>query len=420
MADLKEFITHVRDTGLAVGSHFAVIFNGDGDTEKMALLVDQATLPGITIMTTEMRTFGEITDSAYGITYPPVTLSIILDNEGSAKKFFDDWSDKVFNKITRTSGYYSSYTSDVEIQLLDKNHDVITSVLLIEAYPKQISDVQLDSSNHDIIRLNVTLTYKHWIEFETNQGIPIEDRLRGETQYANREENFGRLFSNAGNPDNDFVSSLRDWGTPAQLPKELSQFGGDMGSSLSRSLGSCTRALSDSNGNPISLIAPNGSNQSSGFKEGLNNLTSNFVTLGSGLKELSSSLNSITAPVSAIAGAVSSVSGTLGSIDSTLNVLGLGTPFNKIRQNLNKTSSDLGTVAGLKGLPSHIGTIGANMGAMGTTFKQVSKSLDTVSTAPAQFKSALNKLGFNLDRQGSNLSNGASNLDSYADANGFF
>lgn len=420
MADLDKFLSHIRTVGLAAGTHYEVQFNWEAgeDSKTISLLVDSCNLPGNNIMTQEMRTFGEITEMPYGITYPPVTFSMIVDNTGSVKNYFETWINTIYDPVTKKIGFYKDYTADVVVMLMDKNGNIIRKVTLFEAYPKTVNDISLGNEVHGIVRLDLTMTYRFWTG-DSGDGISIEDIELGNRQLDNRALNSGVFFQNSNADSRGFVNSLRDWGGVAQTPEQFAQFGGDMSSSIARSLGSCNRALYDRNGNPIPVLAPNGNDLTGDWKSNLNALTSNFVSFGSGISDLGKSLNNITAPVSAVAGAVSSMSGTLGAIDSTLGALGLGNPFSKVRQNLNKTSSDLGQVAGLKRLPSHLGTIGANIGAMGSTFKNVSKSMDSVQSAPANFKSALNKLGFNMERQGSNLSNGASNLDSYADINGF-
>ena len=166
--DFKEFISNLKAVGLPTASRFFVLLP-NADT-MLCMLVDQCSLPGISIMTTEMRTFGEVREAAYGVTYPPVQLSVILDNTVGATTYFENWSRLVFDRKTKTSGYYTTtrgimgYAKDVSIVLTDKEDYPIRKIELIEAYPKTIGDIQLDYSNKDIIRLPITLTYRYWRE----------------------------------------------------------------------------------------------------------------------------------------------------------------------------------------------------------------------------------------------------------------
>lgn len=165
----NNFISRIKDIGLPTASRFQIILpKGD---EHLSMLIDQCNLPGLSIMTNEMRTFGELREVPYGITYPPVQISAIVDNTSSTKLYFEDWANAVFNRNTRTLGYYDNYKRDVVIQLLNKNDELIHEVKLIEAYPKTISDIALDYSNRDIIRLQVSLAFRYW-----ERTFPVETK----------------------------------------------------------------------------------------------------------------------------------------------------------------------------------------------------------------------------------------------------
>lgn len=403
MADLKDFISVVRTIGLPTASHFYVEFLGivaGGDLRRMSLLCDQVSLPGLNLMTQEYRTFGEILESPYGVSYGPVTLSMIVDNEASVKYFFDEWANKVFDRTTRTSGYYDNYTQDVAIALIDKKKNIVYSVMLKEAYPKSISDIQLDYGNHDVIRLNVTLTYRYW-----EQNSDIESARAKADELIKKQQRSSETIRNnilsGAYTGNSIESNLRDWGSINDVARQYQTYGPELAGSIGRSVNGVTNAAK-------------GTSSLNGFSSALAGLTSNFASMGSGLGDLGKSLSDVIAPAQAIAGSVSSVAGTLGSVNSTLSALGLGTPFSGVIANLNQTAGQLSTVSQLKGLPGHLGTIGANMTGMGGTFSNISKSISTASNAPKKFTEALNKLGFNLDRQGNNMQTGAANLDQYA------
>lgn len=162
--DFKGFIANLKAVGLPTASRFYVIIPLATDT--VCMMVDQCTLPGLTLMTTEMRTFGEVREAPYGITYPPVQISAIVDNNSESKLFFDNWANQVFDRETRTSGYYKDFIKDIDIVLTDKGDTPIYKVKLYEAYPKTVSDIQLDYSNKDIIRLQVSLAYRYWKRVE--------------------------------------------------------------------------------------------------------------------------------------------------------------------------------------------------------------------------------------------------------------
>jgi hypothetical protein len=226
---LDDFRARIRTIGLPTGSHYQVEFllGGIDGARAVSMLADQVTLPGLTIMTAEQRTFGEITESAYGISYQPVSLSIILDNEVAAKTFFDTWANSVFDRKTRTIGYYDDYIRDVRITLMDKASKPIYTVVLREAYPKTINDIQLDYASREILRVNVILTFKYWErEYIGGQVKSPEDliadldessRVEAEVRDANTYNEFGDA---AGTGVFQF--------DPSNYGRSLSSFGGSM------------------------------------------------------------------------------------------------------------------------------------------------------------------------------------------------
>lgn len=406
MADLDSFLAHINTVGLPVSSRYFVEFMpsaanlGDsGRHRTVSMLCDQVVIPGVNIMAADIRVYGELTESPYGVTYQPASLSVILDNDSSAKEFFDEWSNDVFDRTTRTLGYYNDFVRDVVVTLTDKEDNPISKIRMIEAYPRTISDMQLDYSSSNIIRLTVSLTFKYWVK-EAVIAVPnVEERLRAMARQGDRER---------AQPASDSYgittgTNYRDFGSSGSIGASLGQFGPDMGASLGRSMASCSRALVGSSMSGASSLSGN-----------FSSLTSNFVSLGAGLGSLGQTLNVITGPVAAIAGAVSSVSGTLGAFNSTLGALGLGSPFSKIITNLNATTGALSVVSNLNGIPGHISTIGANMTAMGSEFGQVAESIKQVPGATSALSNSLSRLGLNFDRQGTDMGNAASNLNDYA------
>lgn len=159
---LQDFISKIRTTGLPLGNRFEVNISGAGNEDVM-MLASSCSLPGLTHMTTEQRIFGEIMEIPYGIVYPPVTLNFIIDNDMSAKQYFDEWAQLIFNKTTRRSGYYRDYIRTVTLSLLNKNETPIYTVTLMNAFIKDMQEIQLSSESRDILQLPITLSYKYWV-----------------------------------------------------------------------------------------------------------------------------------------------------------------------------------------------------------------------------------------------------------------
>ncbi len=423
---LEGFLSKVRDAGLAVSSHYYVTFSDPGDNSDVTMLVDSVTMPGVTILSNEIRTFGEVIEMPYGIAYAPITLTVIVTNKAEALAYFHNWANRVFNRETRYQNfkkgfsYYASpeakdsgdlttlppFVKEVSIVLQDREHGDVYRIRLEEAYPKSIADISLDYANHDVVKISVTLNYSRWVmdeRFDEN----TDQRSFAAYEAATRLEDIQTAAMVALS---DRRQALYNWDNPNAIGTNLQQYGSAMGASIGRASSSVQAALRGK-----TLIGADGTDQSSSLQKSLSNLTSNFVNFGEGLKDLGRNLNDVVAPVRAISGAVSSVSSTLGSIDNTMKALGLGTPFAKIRGNLNSTAGTLYNVGLLNGVPGHLGTIGANMNGIGTQFRNVSTSIQKSSNATDKMSASMDKLGNVFQRQGSNTINGSNNLQSYSD-----
>jgi hypothetical protein len=111
------------------------------------MFCDTADLPGINLMTTEIRQFGELTTLPHAPMYQPIQLSFICDSTMDVKYALEDWLDSVFDRNTRSFNYYEQYTKDIEIYITDKYGKDVHRVTLFEAYPTAIGNIQLDYSN---------------------------------------------------------------------------------------------------------------------------------------------------------------------------------------------------------------------------------------------------------------------------------
>lgn len=134
--------------------------------QKILLLCDSAQLPGLTINTTPIRSFGEVREIPYEQNYEPITLSFFVDAQMNVKKMFDDWLLSTQIKDTRKFNYYDSYTSPLKIYVQDfaeKNRYIVE---MFEAYPKTVSAVQMDYSSKEVMKLQVTMMYKYWRSYQ--------------------------------------------------------------------------------------------------------------------------------------------------------------------------------------------------------------------------------------------------------------
>jgi len=168
---LNAFIAKVGQ-GLARTNRFAVeipiprnlgvTYSGASASENIYMLCDGASIPGTTVATTEIRTYGEIREMPYERMYENTTLSFYVDRNMVVKKFFDDWMGAIVDPVTREIQYYNDYITDIHMVVMDPLDSVRYGITLHEAYVKAISPVALDWSSRDVMKLSVNINYKYY------------------------------------------------------------------------------------------------------------------------------------------------------------------------------------------------------------------------------------------------------------------
>jgi hypothetical protein len=195
MANLKEFIAAVKGEGLMRNNRFSVFFSIPSgveqsfDLRKVMLYCDSITLPSLTVETAQAKTFGEFREMPYNKLFDNITMSFYVDNSMQVKLLFDQWMNSIQDPITRTFNYYKTYTTDLNIDVFDVAEKQRYQLVLYEAYPKSISAVQMDYSNKDVMKLQVSMNYKYWLSSATSSA---------ETQSATGSSILNNLFSNNG------------------------------------------------------------------------------------------------------------------------------------------------------------------------------------------------------------------------------
>ena len=422
--DLNDFITHIRDIGLPTASHFQITLPGiigvpgtvlNQNFEDICLLCDSVSMPGISLLTNEIRTMGEVSEMVYGITYPPVSFEFYLNNKFEAKKYFEAWSNLVFDRENRTIGYYRSYVADVIIEALDKQGKIIYAVQLLEAYPKSIGDLGFNNSSHDPLKLNIQLNYKYWIELTEEpkpkgQSLP-SDILGGSFDLADNTTKFDTLaktasdsFFNFDKADNTEI--LGSLGNISSVGAKLSQFGPEMGSTLQRA----AKAVS---ANSLGLTAPGLPGFGSSFGSAIGSIGTSINLVGGAIGNIGKAIKNVTGPLAAIGGTVNSLSNSVGALDGVLRSVGINnTGLNKITRDLNKIGGEMNKVANLNGFPGKLGALGGSLSALGGSMDVIKKSLNQFPTATTQLKNSVGKLGDAMTKQGNQTASVASTTKS--------
>lgn len=421
--DLNNFITHVKTIGLPTASHFQVllpaIFGGSNFSQGVAMLCDDLVMPGVQILTNETRTMGELSEIAYGITYPPVSMTFLVDNNFNSREYFDKWTLEVYDRNIRAAGFYSDYAQDIVIDCIDKAGKTIYSITLIEAYPKTVSDLNFSNSSHDVLKISVQFIYKYW---EVSYSSSYEEPLILQSLSAGEEivsvsgsTNLLDTVSNSSGLETlqkAASSNLQDFsrrGLSSSIGPNLAVFGDSLGADLSRG---CKAVAA----NGLGLTAPGNPSFGSGFTSTISSMGNKINAVGSTIGEIGRNIRSATAPLSAIGNTVNSFAGTIGQLDSVLKSVGIkNTGLGAIAKDVTKIGSDMNKASRLGGFPGKLGSLGGSMGALGNSMQVIKKSFDSFPDASDKLKNSIGKLGDTFSKKGVETANAAGGLKSDID-----
>lgn len=170
---LKDFIANVKTGGLMKSSRYTVIMappqsilKNNTDLRKVLLFCSGVSLPGVSLTTAQLRTFGEVREAPYDRLFDNVNMTFYVDQDMQVKNFFDNWMGSIQNTETRTFEYYNNYITTIYIQVEDARDDSRYMVQLEECYPKQINPIQLGYENKDVMKLEVSMNYKYWRHYK--------------------------------------------------------------------------------------------------------------------------------------------------------------------------------------------------------------------------------------------------------------
>ena len=181
--------------------------------QKLLLLCDSAQLPGVNLNTAPTRTFGEVREIPYEVDYEPITLTFYVDADMNVKKLFDTWMLSTQVGDSRNFSYYDSYTTKLSIYVQDMQENNRYIVDLYEVYPKTVGPVQVDFSNKDVMKLQVTMMYKYW---RSSQVAYVVQDAQPKPEFFDYTTNVDLEQYN-----NNFISFQQKYNTLFGVPESL-------------------------------------------------------------------------------------------------------------------------------------------------------------------------------------------------------
>lgn len=206
---LDKFISSVKTEGLARSSRFRVLLslpaairsaaNFNQELEKVLLYCDTASLPGISLTTTQSRTYGEFREIPYEKAFEPLNLTFYVDSNMTVKYMFDAWLSHIINPSTKIVSYYKSYVVPIDIYVEDIMNNTKYHCRMNEAYPKTVGSITLDYSSRDIMKLSVTFAYRNFDTIRVSSSNVSSEPVQVPKTYFQQFKTFQGRFNDFNN-----------------------------------------------------------------------------------------------------------------------------------------------------------------------------------------------------------------------------
>lgn len=156
----------------------AIIGSNANDTLNLTLMCDEASIPSRAIRTKSVKFNGLAQQRPIGIDYSgeKIGFRFVVQNHMQPIAFFQNWMNNIVNPDTREIAFYRDFTSTVQIDLLDRDHNTVLSVFLLDAYPVGFDTVSLGSGSTDLVKVTVQMAFKIWqtsIPLPSDTGIIV-------------------------------------------------------------------------------------------------------------------------------------------------------------------------------------------------------------------------------------------------------
>lgn len=175
-ANINELVQEIQSSGLAYTNRYEVViytprFMGSSRIELMrsiSLRCDSVTIPGRSFSTTPFRFYGPARNMPYEQIYSgEVNISVVLSEDLRERKFFEEWMGGVSSIYNYKMGFYSDYTTIVDIDVIDRQDQSLYTFTLEEVYPKAIGDLQVGyDKDNEFLRQDVTLSFRKYSQIQ--------------------------------------------------------------------------------------------------------------------------------------------------------------------------------------------------------------------------------------------------------------
>jgi hypothetical protein len=140
-----------------------VLFPFTKTSRQLTFRCQSADLPGRTLSTTERKIgAAPIRKIPYQTTYNESNLTFIVSDDMSEKILFESWIEAINPTTTYNFSYPANYVSDIIITQYDVQNNPSYQVVLQDAFPIAVNQMDLDWTTENPHKLAVVFAYTQW------------------------------------------------------------------------------------------------------------------------------------------------------------------------------------------------------------------------------------------------------------------
>jgi len=145
------------------------ITNVINDPRDISLLAKSVNIPGRSIATTDKQVGKQSMKIPYDFIDGDVKMDFMLTNDMFVRRYFADWLSCIVDADRYRVGYKKDYSTDIQIIQLNQNNLPIYGVTLENAFPLDISDIELDATGDSgINEISVNFAYDRYVTLGAN------------------------------------------------------------------------------------------------------------------------------------------------------------------------------------------------------------------------------------------------------------
>jgi hypothetical protein len=173
MADISAFRAQMSRGGARSNQFLVVasfpqglVANGQLASSKIQFLAKGASIPSADVADVPVMYRGREVHFAGERTFQPWQISVYNDNDFTVRSAFENWVNAISNAdSTNGTMLPQSYQTDLEVHQLDRADQVVQKYKFVDAYPMNVSEIQLDWADNNQIQLfNVQFVYNYWVK----------------------------------------------------------------------------------------------------------------------------------------------------------------------------------------------------------------------------------------------------------------